>query len=302
MSTGVPGSLPSADGPRWRVEELARRADVSVDTIRFYQKRRLLAAPRARAASPGTAPTTRAPGPHPGAPARGLLARGDPPPPRRRARRGRRSRSPRRSPDADTERRRPPRRSTTSPRASGVPVPLLEAVVARGPARPPRHDGEARLHRGRRRGGPRRPVAARGRVPAPRPARARPPPPRRDAATSRTTRSRCSTSTSAVRCQQPTSPTTSAPSGSSTRSARCSPPPPRSSRTTSAACCSRSRRSTSRRSATERSCGRAPSRPGRAASRPEPPCSGRDGALPAGRREARAVEAMFDRLAPRYDR
>jgi DNA-binding transcriptional MerR regulator len=30
---------------RWRVEELARRADVSVDTIRFYQKRRLLPAP-----------------------------------------------------------------------------------------------------------------------------------------------------------------------------------------------------------------------------------------------------------------
>src|SRR5664279_3882553 len=31
----------------WRVEELAREADVSVDTIRFYQKRRLLA-PRRR--------------------------------------------------------------------------------------------------------------------------------------------------------------------------------------------------------------------------------------------------------------
>ena len=30
---------------RWRVEDLARRADVSVDTIRFYQKRRLLAPP-----------------------------------------------------------------------------------------------------------------------------------------------------------------------------------------------------------------------------------------------------------------
>jgi len=30
---------------RWRVEDLAERADVSVDTIRFYQKRRLLAAP-----------------------------------------------------------------------------------------------------------------------------------------------------------------------------------------------------------------------------------------------------------------
>jgi len=30
---------------QWRVEDLARRADVSVDTIRFYQKRRLLQAP-----------------------------------------------------------------------------------------------------------------------------------------------------------------------------------------------------------------------------------------------------------------
>lgn len=30
---------------RWRVEKLAERADVSVDTIRFYQKRRLLPAP-----------------------------------------------------------------------------------------------------------------------------------------------------------------------------------------------------------------------------------------------------------------
>ena len=31
-----------------RVEELAARADVSVDTIRFYQKRRLLPAPERR--------------------------------------------------------------------------------------------------------------------------------------------------------------------------------------------------------------------------------------------------------------
>jgi DNA-binding transcriptional MerR regulator len=30
---------------QWRVEELARRADLSVDTIRFYQKRRLLPPP-----------------------------------------------------------------------------------------------------------------------------------------------------------------------------------------------------------------------------------------------------------------
>jgi DNA-binding transcriptional MerR regulator len=34
------------EATEWRVEELAREADVSVDTIRFYQKRRLLPAPR----------------------------------------------------------------------------------------------------------------------------------------------------------------------------------------------------------------------------------------------------------------
>ncbi|HYV59362.1 MAG TPA: MerR family transcriptional regulator [Acidimicrobiia bacterium] len=39
METGVPGL---------RVEELAARADVSVDTIRFYQKRRLLPPPERR--------------------------------------------------------------------------------------------------------------------------------------------------------------------------------------------------------------------------------------------------------------
>ena len=33
---------------RWRVEDLAGRAEVSVDTIRFYQKRRLLAPPAPR--------------------------------------------------------------------------------------------------------------------------------------------------------------------------------------------------------------------------------------------------------------
>jgi DNA-binding transcriptional MerR regulator len=31
---------------QWRVEELARRADLSIDTIRFYQKRRLVPPPR----------------------------------------------------------------------------------------------------------------------------------------------------------------------------------------------------------------------------------------------------------------
>src|SRR2546423_15717774 len=37
--------VPADHPPTWRVEELARRADTSVDTIRFYQKRRLLAPP-----------------------------------------------------------------------------------------------------------------------------------------------------------------------------------------------------------------------------------------------------------------
>ena len=39
------GPIPTVD-PEIRVEELARRADVSVDTIRFYQKRQLLTPPR----------------------------------------------------------------------------------------------------------------------------------------------------------------------------------------------------------------------------------------------------------------
>ena len=46
--TGTRGSNCSYNGSpmeRWRVEDLAGRADVSVDTIRFYQKRRLLPPP-----------------------------------------------------------------------------------------------------------------------------------------------------------------------------------------------------------------------------------------------------------------
>lgn len=42
MRTGAPER---AEPTRWRVEELARRAEVSVDTIRFYQKRRLVPPP-----------------------------------------------------------------------------------------------------------------------------------------------------------------------------------------------------------------------------------------------------------------
>jgi DNA-binding transcriptional MerR regulator len=42
----TPGAAPPVDEPQIRVEELARRADLSVDTIRFYQKRQLLPPPR----------------------------------------------------------------------------------------------------------------------------------------------------------------------------------------------------------------------------------------------------------------
>src|SRR6266511_1096637 len=38
----------AGSAPELRVEELAGRADVSVDTIRFYQKRRLLPPPERR--------------------------------------------------------------------------------------------------------------------------------------------------------------------------------------------------------------------------------------------------------------
>jgi len=43
---GTAGGAPTVTTPGIRVEDLARRADVSVDTIRFYQKRQLLPAPR----------------------------------------------------------------------------------------------------------------------------------------------------------------------------------------------------------------------------------------------------------------
>src|ERR1700730_5803130 len=43
---GSAGPAPTVGDPEIRVEELARRADVSVDTIRFYQKRQLLPPPR----------------------------------------------------------------------------------------------------------------------------------------------------------------------------------------------------------------------------------------------------------------
>ena len=43
---GTVGAGVPVEAPEIRVEELARRADVSVDTIRFYQKRQLLPPPR----------------------------------------------------------------------------------------------------------------------------------------------------------------------------------------------------------------------------------------------------------------
>ncbi len=44
--TGAPATGTRVDGGEIRVEELARRAELSVDTIRFYQKRQLLPPPR----------------------------------------------------------------------------------------------------------------------------------------------------------------------------------------------------------------------------------------------------------------
>ena len=45
-TAGTTPTAPTAGDPEIRVEELARRADLSVDTIRFYQKRQLLPPPR----------------------------------------------------------------------------------------------------------------------------------------------------------------------------------------------------------------------------------------------------------------
>ena len=45
MNTPRIRAVTAEPSERWRVEDLARRADLSVDTIRFYQKRRLLPAP-----------------------------------------------------------------------------------------------------------------------------------------------------------------------------------------------------------------------------------------------------------------
>ena len=75
---------------RWRVEDLAGRADVSVDTIRFYQKRRLLAPPlrEGRVAWYGTEHLERL-APDPRTAARRPHPRADRAPPERRHRRHR---------------------------------------------------------------------------------------------------------------------------------------------------------------------------------------------------------------------
>jgi DNA-binding transcriptional MerR regulator len=46
MSDAAPGTdRPAAASARWRIDEVADRLDLSVDTIRFYQKRRLVPPP-----------------------------------------------------------------------------------------------------------------------------------------------------------------------------------------------------------------------------------------------------------------
>ena len=51
-------SNPANTSATLRVEDLARAADVSVDTIRFYQKRRLLPPPTRRHPAAGARPGT----------------------------------------------------------------------------------------------------------------------------------------------------------------------------------------------------------------------------------------------------
>ena len=101
---------------RWRVEDLARRADVSVDTIRFYQKRRLLPPPEREGRVAWYGPEhlerlarireLRARGPH---------ARADRAHARRRARRHRRAARGRGRSGRRRRTRRVPRPSSSSP-------------------------------------------------------------------------------------------------------------------------------------------------------------------------------------------
>ena len=233
---------------QWRVEDLARRADLSVDTIRFYQKRRLLPPPErsGRVAWYGPEHLER-------------LARIA-----RAAGRGLTLALIGRILDGDLDATDAPlaaavaRADAESPEEfltlaelaerSGVPVALLDAVVRENLLVARVHDGEARyttadigivqqgLH-----------LLEQG---LPLPALLTLAHEHHEATRDiAETAVGCSTPTCARRCARPTSPTKRRRNGSSRRSARCCPRSPRSSRTTSGGCCSRSRRSTSSRSA-----------------------------------------------------
>ena len=223
-------TAPAVAAPdRIRVEELARRADVSVDTIRFYQKRQLLPPPRreGRIAWYGAEHVER-------------LARI-----RELQREGFSLALIRRLLDGELDAADAPLaaavagaqrgetelldRSTSSPRASASRRRCSTRSCARASSSPQRRDGVDRLHVERRRGAARRAPPARGRLPAPRPARARDAGTTTRRARSRTTRSSCSTSTCASPLRDEPLTDAEQADGSSTRSARCCRPSPRSS-------------------------------------------------------------------------
>ena len=171
---------------RLRVEELARRAEVSVDTIRFYQKRRLLPPParEGRVAWYGPAHVERL-GADPRPPARGAsrsrvirrLLAGELDADRRAARRRGR----------DGRGRAPEEFLTLDELAerSGVPAAASKRSRSEGLLIPRLHDGEPPLHRRRRRRSlPQGLRLLEARAAAPRAPRARPPPSRRHPRTS----------------------------------------------------------------------------------------------------------------------
>ena len=184
---------------RLRVEDLAERADVSVDTIRFYQKRRLLPAParEGRVAWYGPEHVERLARIRELAGARSH-ARADRPGPERRSRRDRRAARGR-----GRRRRRAARSSSRSPSSrerSGVPAALLEAVAREGLLVPRVHDGDERYTASRRRDRARRAWRCSNRASrSPICSRSRERTTRRPA-TSPSRRSRCSTATCARRC------------------------------------------------------------------------------------------------------
>ena len=261
----------------------------------------------ARARGPRRLVRARAPraaGPHPRAPGAGPLARADRAAARRRARRHRRAARGRGRAAADAEAREEFLTLARARRALGRPAAAARSGRARGPARPARPRRRRALHDRRRR----------DRAPGLRLLeRGFPLPELLALAREHTTATRdiaehavalFDEHVRATAARRPTSPTTRRPSGSSTRSARCSRRSPRSSRTTSAACCSRSRRSTSSRSARTPSSRRSPPRPSRRLEQGILVVKADAGRASSRRRptSARAVEEMFDRIAPRYDR